>query len=302
MSMFTTFKRVFTTGMQHFWRNGWLSAATVSVMVIALSMVLGVMLVSVLMAALVDNLKSKLDVSVYFVLNTPEEEIFKVRNELKARPDVSRVEYVSSADARERFKERFKDDPTMLASISELEGDIFDASLNVVAKNPEDYQSITEFVRKPEYVPLVSKVHENREVITRLSGVITGIRTVGFVISIVLAAIAVLICFNTISMAIYTLRDEVGIMKLVGGTNWHVRGPFLIEGLAYGIVSSVATMVLFYPLIFALSPSLVRYFPGANLLDYYTVHFVSLWLILLVFGTFIGVFGSMVAIRKYLKV
>lgn len=302
MSMFTTFKRVFKTGIQHFWRNGWLSAATVSVMVIALSMVLGVMLTSVLMAALVDNLKSKLDVSVYFVLNTPEEEILKVRNELAARPDVSRVEYVSSAVARERFKERFKEDQTMLASLSELEGDIFEASLNVGAKNPEDFQSITEFVRKTEYAPLVSKVQENREVITRLSGVITGIRTVGFVLSIILAAIAVLICFNTIRMAIYTLREEVGIMKLVGGTNWYVRGPFLIEGLVYGVVSSVATMLLFYPLIFGLSPALVRFFPGANLLDYYAAHFVSLWLILLVFGALIGVFGSMVAIRKYLKV
>ncbi|MBI1755010.1 hypothetical protein HYR65_01870 [Candidatus Azambacteria bacterium] len=91
-------------------------------------------------------------------------------------------------------------------------------------------------------------------------------------------------------------------MKLVGGTNWFVRGPFLVEGFAYGIVSSLVTMVLFYPLVFALSPSLARFFPGVNLLDYFVSNFVLLWLILLVAGTVIGVFGSMFAIRKYLRV
>lgn len=294
--------RVFKTGMRHFWRNGWLSTATISVMALALAMILGVLLVSVLMGALVDNLKSKLDVSVYFRLDTPEEEILKMKNDVLARPEVKRVEYVSSDDALARFKDRYKEDQTILASLDELDGKIFEASLNIGARNPEDFQPIVDFIKDPRFVPLESKVQENRDVIDRLSAVITGIRVVGFGVSIMLSAVAVLICFNTIRMAIYTLRDEVNIMKLVGGTNWFVRGPFLVEGFAYGIVSSLVTMVLFYPLVFALSPSLARFFPGVNLLDYFVSNFVLLWLILLVAGTVIGVFGSMFAIRKYLRV
>ncbi|MBI1755009.1 hypothetical protein HYR65_01865 [Candidatus Azambacteria bacterium] len=193
--------RVFKTGMRHFWRNGWLSTATISVMALALAMILGVLLVSVLMGALVDNLKSKLDVSVYFRLDTPEEEILKMKNDVLARPEVKRVEYVSSDDALARFKDRYKEDQTILASLDELDGKIFEASLNIGARNPEDFQPIVDFIKDPRFVPLESKVQENRDVIDRLSAVITGIRVVGFGVSIMLSAVAVLICFNTIRMA-----------------------------------------------------------------------------------------------------
>lgn len=299
--MMTAFGRVCKTGLRHFWRNGWLSAATISVMTLALSMILGVLLFSVLMGALVDNLKSKLDVSAYFQLSAPEEEILKIKNELSARPEVKRVEYVSSAEALSRFKERYKDDQTILASLAELEGKVFEASLNVGARNPEDFPSLIDFLNAPARAPFISKVQENKDVIGRLATVITGIKTVGFGISVLLAAVAALICFNTIRMAIYTLRDEVNIMKLVGGTNWFVRGPFLVEGCLYGIASSLVVMLIFYPVVFALSPSLARFFPGVNLLDYFAANFMSLWFILLAVGSLLGVSGSMIAIRKYLK-
>lgn len=299
--MFTALGRVCKTGMRHFVRNGWLSAATISVMVLALSMILGVLLFSVLMGALVDNLQSKLDVSAYFQLNVAEEEILKIKNELLALPEVRRVEYISSAEALSRFKERYKDDKTILASLSELDGKVFEASLNIGARNPEDFQSLIDFLNASARLPLISKVQENKEVIGRLSAVITGIKTVGFGISILLAAVATLICFNTIRMAIYTLRDEVNIMKLVGGTNWFVRGPFLVEGFLYGIVSSLVVMLIFYPVIFTLSPSLARFFPGINLLDYFTENFMSLWFILLAVGALLGAASSMIAIRKYLR-
>jgi len=300
--MFSKFGRAFKTGVRHFWRNGWLSTATVSVMVLALSMMLGVLLVSVLMGALVDNLKGKLDVSVYFQLDTPEEQIMGLKNDLLTRPEVNQVDYVSSNDALLKFKERYKDDQTILASLSELDGTIFEASLNVSAKNPEDFQPIVTFLQDPKYAPIVSKIQENRDVIDRLSAVIGGIRTVGFGISVVLAIVAILICFNTIRMAIYTMREEVNVMKLVGGTNWFVRAPFLVEGVLYGLVSSLLTMLIFYPLVFWLTPALGKFFPGVNLLDYFIANFVSLWLILLMGGVFISVAGSFIAIRKYLRV
>lgn len=299
--MIAALGRVCKTGVRHFWRNGWLSAATISVMALALSMILGVLLFSVLMGALVDNLKSKLDVSAYFQLDAPEEEILKIKNELSARAEVKRVEYVSSAEALTRFKDRYKDDQTILASLSELDGKVFEASLNIGARNPEDFSSITDFLNAPARLTLISKVRENKDVIGRLSAVITGIKTVGFAISVLLAAIAALICFNTIRMAIYTLRDEVNIMKLVGGTNWFVRGPFLVDGCLYGIASSLVVMLIFYPAVFALSPSIARFFPGINLLDYFVANFMLLWFILFGIGVLLGVSGSMIAIRKYLK-
>lgn len=151
---------------------------------------------------------------------------------------------------------------------------------------------------------MVSKVnyYENKDVINRLMSAISTIRKAGAGISTLLAVIAILVAFNTIRITIYTLKDEVGIMKLVGATNWFVRGPFLIVGVLYGVASSLITMLVFYPIVFGLSPSLNRFFPGSDLLGYFQHNFLALWLILLAVGVILSVVGSVIAIGKYLKI
>lgn len=110
-SMFLTLRRVIKAGFQDFWRNGWLSAATVSVMALALSMVMGLLLLSVLTEALVTNLENKIDVAVYFNPGTEETEVLRVKNDLLVLSEVKSVVYVSEDEALARFKERHKDDP-----------------------------------------------------------------------------------------------------------------------------------------------------------------------------------------------
>lgn len=302
--MLTPLSRVWKTGVQHFWRNGWLSAATISVMVLALSMILGLLLLSVITESVVRNLQDKIDVSVYFKSGTPEENIMQVRNNLLGLPEVKDVEYVSEEEALARFKERHKDDTVIAQALSELDTNPLEASINIKAKESDQFPAIVSFLEKEEYKEITSKInyYENKETIERLSRVVSGIRRAGGAVAIALSLIAVLVAFNTIRIAIYTLRDEVGIMRLVGGTNWFVRGPFLVEGFLYGAVSSALTMLLFYPIVFWISPSLSGFFPGASLLDYFVINFFTLWLVLFGAGAFLGVFGSFIAIRKYLRV
>ncbi len=273
-------------------------------MVLALSMILGLLLLSVLTEAVIGNLQDKIDVSAYFKPQTPEEEILKVKNDLSGLAEVRNVEYVSEEQALESFRERHRDNPVIAQALAELDTNPLEASLNIKANESEQFPAIVSFLERIEYAEMVSKVnyYENKETIERLGAVVSAIRRAGGAVAVALSLIAMLVAFNTIRIAIYTLKEEVGIMKLVGGTNWFVRGPFLVEGFLYGLVSSFLAVALFYPLMFALTPSLSRFFPGANLLDYFLANFVTLWLVLFAIGAFIGVFGSAIAIRKYLRV
>lgn len=302
--MLTIFKRVFLVGFQNFWRNGWLSATTVSVMGLVLAMILSLLMISVLTEAVVEHLQNQIDISVYFKPKTGEPDILQIKNNLLALKEVKAVEYVSEDDALSKFKERHKSDTIISQVLGELGTNPLEASLNIKAKSPDQFASIAQFLEKKEYTPFISKAnyYENQETINRLTSVISAIRKTGFFITFALSIVAVLVALNTIRIAIYTLKDEITIMKLVGATNWFIRGPFLVEGFLYGIISATFTIVVFYPIMFLVSPSVERFFPGSDLFLYFQTNVVTLWIILLLCGIFLGVVGSMIAIRKYLKI
>lgn len=302
--MITTIKRLFISGFQHFWRNGWLSTATVSVMVLALSVILGLLMVSVLTEALILNFQSKIDVSVYFKHGVAEDDVLAVRNDLLTQKEVKGVEYVSEDKALERFKEKYKDNEDILESLKVIDINPLEASLNVKVKSADQFPIVVAFLENAKYKEYISKVnyYENKDIISQLSAVISAIRKIGLVISLALALVAVLISFNTIRITIYTLKDEINIMKLVGASNWFIRGPFIAEGFLHGAVSSFLTMLIFYPIIFVVAPYTNSLFPGSRLFNYYQDNFFQLWIILMFFGMVLGVFGSMIAIRKHLKI
>lgn len=302
--MVTAFKRVFLVGFQNFWRNGWLSVTTASVMVLVLSMILSLLMISVLTEAVVQHLQNQIDISVYFKPKTAEPDILGVKNNLMALKEVKNVEYVSETDALAKFKEKHKSDTIISQVLDELDTNPLEASLNIKAKSPDQFAHIAQFLDDKKFAALISKVnyYENQSTIDRLTGVISSIRKIGFSITIALSVIAVLVALNTIRIAIYTLKDEIGIMKLVGATNWFIRGPFLVEGVLYGFVSATATIIVFYPIMFLISPTVDSFFPGSNLFLYFQANLLTLWLIILGAGIALGVFGSMIAIRKYLKI
>jgi len=180
--MLTVFKRIFKVGFQNFWRNGWLSTATVSVMVMALSIILGVLLALVLSQALILNLQDKIDVSVYFNSGTPEESILDLKNDLSNQKEVKNIEYVSEANALEKFKEKYQSNSVVIQSLSELDENPLEASLDIKANDPEKFASIVGFLENKKYEAIISKInyYENKEIIDRLSGLTSAVRKVGF--------------------------------------------------------------------------------------------------------------------------
>ena len=95
---------------------------------------------------------------------------------------------------------------------------------------------------------------QNKTAIDRLTGIIDTSRTLGFAVAIILGLSSLLIAFNTIRLAIYTARDEIEVINLVGASHWYVRGPFVIAGILYGVVSGLIVLVLLYPITLYLGP------------------------------------------------
>ncbi len=137
--------------------------------------------------------------------------------------------------------------------------------------------------------------------IERLSDLITGIQKMGIIVIITLVVIAVLITFNTIRLAIYTAREEIAIMRLVGARNPYVRGPFVVEGVLYGLIAALIAIALFYPVTLWLKSSTTSVYEGIDLFQYYVANFNQMFLIITGVGIALGALSSYLAVRKYLK-
>lgn len=271
-------------------------------MSLAIFGITSLILINVLINSLVTDLEDKIDVSIYFKLDVSEEDILKVRSDLVQLTEVKSVEYISTDEALANFKERHKDNEVLMQSLGELSTNPLEASLNVKAKQASQYESIARFFNQGNYQDIVDKVNylENKAVITRLSSITKVIRQVGFVVLLILAALAILVTYNTIRLTIYSSRKEIKVMKLVGASNWFTRGPFVIEGVLYGIIAAVVALLVIYPILWYLSPKITAYLPGTDIFYFFQVNLIVLFFTQILIGVVLGVSSSLVAIRRYL--
>ncbi|OGZ33067.1 MAG: hypothetical protein A2V69_03960 [Candidatus Portnoybacteria bacterium RBG_13_40_8] len=301
--MFTSFKRIIKWGLTNFWRNGWLSTATVSIMTLTLLVITVLLMLNVVANVVLANLQNKIDISVYFKLETHEEEILQVKSQLERLEEVKDVSYVSQNEALIRFKEKHQDNPVLLQSLEELEFNPLEASLNIKARQANQYASINQFLESVYYKDLIDKVNymQNKDIIEKLNKIVVDVKTGGLGLSALLALIVFLVTFNSIRLAIYSSREEINVMKLVGASKWFIRGPFFVEGVLYGLVATIVTILILYPLFYFLSPKISGFLPIGDVFSYFKVNLLSFFLLLLGIGVILGGFSTMIAVRKYLK-
>ena len=302
--MLLTLNRIIKSGLINFWRNGWLSTATVLIMTVTLLAWTSIFLLNVVLTSVLGVLEQKVDISVYFNLDAKEADILALKSKLDNLEEVKNVEYVSTGEALEIFKKRHSGDEILLKSIQELNDNPLEASLNVLAKDASQYETVVSFLGQNQFGNIISKVNyaENKIVIERLGNIIGVLRQSGLAAGLILALIAFLVAFNTVRLAIYSSREEITIMKLVGASNRFVRGPFIVEGVLHGLVSSAFSFMIIIPGVAVIGPKLFNFLPEINLVNYLGDNFWQLLFFQTLGGIILGVFSSWFAIRKYLKV
>lgn len=295
---------ILRNGFIDFWRNKWVSQATVAVMTITLLTVVSFFMFSSAINSVIDNLKARMDISVYFKIDTNESDILRVKKNLESLEQVKNVKYVSRSDALSLFKRRHQNDPLILQSLEEIGSNPLTASLNIQAKEPAaDFPFVSQFLNK-NYHALIDKVNyqENKEVISRIGHFSSGVKKAALIITFVLILVVILVTFNTIRLTIYSVRDEIGIMRLVGASNNYIRGPFIVEGAIYGILATLLSTSIAWIIFRILSIKMAPVLLDFNLYQYFSGNIWSIIAIQVAIGIGLGTLGSYVAVRKYLKI
>ncbi len=301
----TNTRRIIKSGFVSFWRNGFVSLSSVLIITLTLFALGSIVFIGALLNSSLQEVRSKVDVNVYFVPTAKEDEILALKNKVESLPEVAQVEYISSEQALTNFKERHVNDEITLQALEELGSNPLGAILNIRAKQTSQYEGIAKFLDSEagENGSFIDKVnyYQNKTAIDTLTRMINGGTKIALGLTFILILISILIAFNTIRLAIYIAREEISVMRLVGASNRFVRGPFIISGIMYGLVSGLITLALFYPSTYWVSSITETFFSGFNLFSYYIGHFTQISILILGAGFVLGSISSYLAVRKYLR-
>jgi len=305
----TKVKRILRAGFISFWRNSFVSLASILIMTVTLSVIGLLVFGSAVLNTSLSVLRDKVDINVYFVTGAGEKDILSLRGAIEALPEVKNVEYVSRDESLAIFRTRHEGDQLTLQALDELGGNPLGAVLNIKAKETSQYESIAKFLEGKNALSnggsqIIDKVnyYQNKTAIDKLSAIISSSRSLGLGIILFFSLISIVITFNTIRLVIYNSREEISVMRLVGASTRYIRGPFVVSGVMYGIVAGFLTLIIFYPLLLWLGPKLSDFFSGFSLLSYYGHHFIEIFLIIMGTGVILGAVSSYLAVRRYLKV
>jgi len=243
------------------------------------------------------------DISVYFKSNVSEDSVLNIKRSLEGLSEVKAVEYVSREEALEEFKARHADDETIVQTLEELDENPLLASLNIKANELGEYDTIASYLEAPNLADSIEKVTyaQNKVVIDRLDKLTNATERGVVALTIFLAFLAVLVTFNTIRLAIFSNREQIEIMRLVGASNSFIRGPYIAEGVLYGLIAAVVSFAILVPVISFMSPHIAGFILEVNLGDYFANNWVNLILYQVLFGVTLGIVSSAIAIRKYLE-
>lgn len=301
-----TIQRIINFAWQSFWRNIWLSVVTITIIVLTFISINFLIILNVVTDASIQIIKDKVDVSLYFRPDATEPQVLEVETYLSSLTQIKAINYVSQQQALEEFRQLHRQDTVIIESLEELDDNPIGATLQIKAKNIDDYPTIIQVLENSKYDDLIlDKNFDDHQVyIAKIKNFSDNIGKAGLFIAGLFIFIASLIVFNTIRVAIYTHRQEIGVMKLVGATNWFIRSPFLLEAVFYGIIACLISIAVVYPLLNFIQPFLNNFFltEEFSLVNYFNENFWQIFGLELLTIILISIISSSIAIRRYLKV
>lgn len=297
-------QRIIRLGWQKFSREKSSSSAAFVVSATAVFMASALLFLQGMSSFLVSAIESSADVSVYFTKETQEENILLLQERLIAIPEVKSVSYVSQEKALEDFTALHKNDEGILQALEAIGANPLLSSLRIVAKEPREYPKIAQFVSQEAFDDFVERIdyQDRAKILERINTITKGIQLLVLLFSIGLASIAFLVAFNTIRLTIDHSREEIEVMRLVGASNFFIEGPFVVQGVLVGIVGALFTFfVLFVGAWFA-GPRLEGFLSGFHLFEYFAARLFIFLVLNLAVGIGLGVFSSLIAIQRYLRI
>lgn len=306
-----TIKRIIRAGFLDFWRNGFVSFASILMMMFTLFVIGLALFTGVILDSTLQQFRDKADMNVYFTIDAPQESIDALQAQVKALPEVAEIQFLSRDEVLAEFREKHQNDQLTLQALDELDDNPLSAVLTVKAKDISQYESIATFLRGQEALAagnssIIDKINyfdeQHQIAIKRLVQYTDAAKTIGLGLAALFVLASIIISFVTLSFAIYTSREEISVMQLVGAGKGYIRAPFIVEGILYGLIAGLLTLLLFYPLTWWLGRATASFLGGINVFVYYLDNFPFFFLIIVGSGIVIGAIASFMAVRRYLRV
>jgi cell division transport system permease protein len=244
---------------------------------------------------ILNYIEQRPQVIAFFKDDASQEKINEISNEVKASSLVKDVKYVSKEDALAIYKERNKDDPLLLQSVT---ADFLPASIDISIYKVADISAVTDLVKQK---PQVDKVITPENLVQELTKWTKAIRIGGLIFVTSLVAISFLIIVMVIGMRIALRREEIAIMNLVGATRWYISRPFFIEGALYGVIGATISIFFVYSLLLFYSPNIQNFLGPIQIFPINPFFFLYLWLAEVAIAIAVGVIGAIIALYRYLK-
>lgn len=301
----TTVWRIFAASWKHFARNLWIGLATVFVFAVALLSVNVLIGTNVMLERVVAFFEEKVDVTVTFEAGTPDALLTQARFYVQSFPQTASVRLVSPQEALEAFKERNKNNPKILEALSELSANPLGAQLVIKAKETEDYPFLLAAVRNPQFQPFIrsSSYDDHRDAISSIQDAAQSVRLFGSGLVAIFALFGLLAAFNAIRVAIYTQREEIAIMRLVGATSAYIRGPFVLEGVWLATLACVMTALVVWAVVYFGEPRLQQFFSGSEtgIAEFYLANWPVLFFSQFAVMACLSALVSWIAVGRYIK-
>lgn len=301
--MFNKIKKVFSYGYNLFWQEKLISLINVGITIIITLLIWLSIFGFYFLNQMIYYLQERLDFSIYFKENISRDEILKIQKILQNFPDVDQVEFIPRELALEKFKKEIKGNPIIARAIQEVQINPLVDYLIVRANNSETYVKIADYLEKSPYKAYIDYVtyFENIKVIKRIINFSKQVKFLIIVIGFVILSFASLILFNSSLVSIYSQREEIEILRIIGANNWFIRGPFFVYVFLtslFGYLLALSIIIILLMRTENFWPTLLYNFQPSKFVaeNFFPLNLICLSIIL--FVNFVSIF---IAMEKYLK-
>ena len=299
--------RIFKSGFTNLFRNAWLTIAATAVMVVALTIISIAVVLNVTANNAIDELARDLKASIYITDTATEAQTRQLQSSLSSLDFIENVEFITQTQARSDLAGDFNNDSGILQALSLAGEDVLPASLRITVNDLKRMPEIKDFAEQDKFAGVVDSVSlgqtDAQATIDKAAAAQKFINIGSIISAVFLSAVSIMIIFNTIRMAIYTRRDEIRIMKLIGATPDYIRGPFLVEASLYGVFAGIISFVTVYSLVYSLGRKVAEQPEFSQTYNFFmsTSTMFLMFLSVVFLGILIGAISSMLAMEKHLK-
>jgi cell division transport system permease protein len=297
--------RIIKFSFQDIARNFWLAAATITILILALLSVNILMTVRVISENASSAVQEKIDISLYVKPDVPEEQIESLRVNISQFEKVKSVVYVSKDEALQDFRIKYENNQEVLSALKELGQNPLSPSLIIIPNNFSEAGLLINELRMIDDPIIESRdFSDNTMVLSKIDNITRRINDIGLVIIAIFILTSVLVVYNTVRVAIYTHRQEIEIMRLVGASNSFIYLPYVFSAFIYSLFSIAVIVAVFYPFLSLLQPYLEVFFMGynVNILNYFINNFIFIFGLQFLAILFINIVASLLAVRRYASV